>query len=86
MSKVSALMNRHKSFAITNIDLYYVCSVLLRRLSKMPRTLFTISIFSVNSFFIASAVMRLYSSSFKGFQPHNKFKKFNYKSKPEKKN
>lgn len=49
-----------------------------------PATLFTILTFSVNSFFIASVVIRLYSSSLKGFQLHNKFKKFNYKSKPEK--
>ena len=48
-------------------------------------TLFTILIFSINSFFIASAVVRVCSSPFKGFQLHCKFKKFNHKSKPEKK-
>lgn len=50
-----------------------------------PATLFTILTFLVNSFLIANVVIRLYSSSFQGFQLHNKFKKFIYKSKPEKK-
>lgn len=77
------LMNRHKSFVISNIDLYQVCSILLRRLSRTPATLFTILIFSVNSPFIVSAVVRLCSLSFKWSQIYNDFKKFNCKSKPE---
>lgn len=85
MSEAFALMNRHKLFVISNIDLYYVCLILLRRLSTTPATLFTILIFSINFSFVASAVVRLCTSLFRGFQIHNEFKKFNHKSRPEKK-